>query len=94
MYSSLLSFSFIVVIVLCISHEVRCVNSAGETIELREDKINDGYCDCDVYGEDEDRTSACSFVPSTMFTCLNKDDKPTQIHSSRVNDGVRCFSCV
>ena len=70
------------------------MTSAGTYIQLGDDKINDGYCDCDVNGEDEDRTSACSFLQNAMFTCENKDDKPVQIYSSRVDDGVWRFSCV
>ena len=80
--------------ILCSSREVRCLTSAGTYIQLGDDKINDGYCDCDVNGEDEDRTSACSFLQNSMFTCENKDDKPVQIYSSRVDDGVGRFSCV
>ena len=80
--------------ILCSSREVRCLTSAGTYIQLGDNKINDGYCDCDVNGEDEDRTSACSFLQNAMFTCENKDDKPVQIYSSRVDDGVRHFSFV
>lgn len=81
-------------VALCSSREVHCLTSAGTYIQLGDDKINDGYCDCDVYGEDEDLTSACSILPNTMFTCENKDDTTKQIFSSRVNDGVGRFSSV
>lgn len=57
-------------------------------IELTSENINDDYCDCDVDGVDEDLTSACSFLKNTKFTCINKDDIPREIHSSRVYDGV------
>ncbi len=82
--------SFIVLdcIALVSGHATTCTDSHGRQIELTPSMINDDYCDCDVDGVDEDLTSACSFLSTTMFTCKNKDDRPISIYSSRVNDGV------
>ena len=79
---------------LAFSHPTSCINSFGNKIKLTPENINDDYCDCDVDGVDEDLTSACSFLENTKFLCVNKDDIPKEIHSSRVNDGVYCFCAV
>lgn len=86
-YLILILFS-VVVVAVAFSHPDSCINSFGQQIQLTPEHINDDFCDCDVDGVDEDLTSACSFLEHSMFTCINKDDVPKQIHSSHVNDGV------
>ena len=77
---------------LVFSYPATCTNALGDTIELTPEIINDNYCDCDIDGVDEDFTSACSFIKESKFTCVNKDDVPKEIYSSRVNDGVFVIS--
>ena len=48
--------------------------------------VGDDFCDC---GSDEADTGAC---PDTLYTCPNLPHRPTQVFSSRVNDGV-CDCC-
>ncbi|EQC40170.1 hypothetical protein SDRG_02819 [Saprolegnia diclina VS20] len=58
---------------------------------LRDDQINDDYCDCLEDGLDEAGTSACShIVPVVEFTCKDAAKIPTTV----VHDGVcDCSLC-
>jgi hypothetical protein len=56
--------------------------------------LNDDYCDCEEDGSDEPGTAACSHVQNqhVHFMCKNTFHLPTQLHTSKVNDGV-CDCC-
>ncbi|OQS02285.1 eukaryotic initiation factor 4E [Thraustotheca clavata] len=60
-------------------------------IVLRDDQINDDFCDCMEDGLDETLTSACSnVIPVVMFPCTNGKKIPTTI----VGDGIcDCSNC-
>ncbi|OQR92386.1 hypothetical protein ACHHYP_20142 [Achlya hypogyna] len=69
------------------------VRVCGKTrkIVLRNDQINDDYCDCPEDGLDETTTSACShIVPVVEFVCKDARLVPTTV----VRDGVcDCSHC-
>lgn len=59
---------------------------------VRKEDINDDYCDCELSGLDEPKTSACSsssFHTITKFECVLKvTGNLGQIPLSRVDDGI------
>lgn len=52
----------------------------GELKALRQEYINDDYCDCDN-GEDEPGTSACSHLLPSVFYCGNDGYFPKKVRS-------------
>lgn len=69
------------------SSNVICLNEYDQQIDLQNNMINDGFCDCMGNGADEYLTDACCML-DLNFTCKNEGFIQTIIYSSRVNDGV------
>lgn len=59
----------------------------GKTVRI--EAVNDDFCDCPLYGEDEPGTSACAMG---SFYCENKGFMPKNLPSSNVDDGL-CDCC-